>query len=213
MPSFVNMTGPGTATVTDDAAAAIVLQTAALTKALLSLQTSISNPVGLPALPGSLVACLSGINSSLARIADADDRIAKKLSDLNISTGSIAVAQSSLTAVTSIAAANQIETNNKQVAATNEALARAGLPEPKVPPVPEQLKTSVVNGIALNQAAVVGGAVTSFITTNTVALGTWITGTKAYTTVAGWVEEAGDIVLGILPDSVKSLFAKAKGGV
>lgn len=212
MPSFVTMTGPGTTTVTDDAAAAIILQTAALEKAFTLLQTSISLPTGLPAAPGSLIACLSGINASLARIADSDALIAKKLSDLNISTGAVAVASSSLTAVTSIAAANQIETNNKQVAATNEALKRAGLPEPTLPPLPEQLKESVVNGVALNQAAVASGAVTSFITTNTAALGTWITQTKVYTSVATWVEEAADIVVGVLPDSVRSLFAKAKGG-
>jgi hypothetical protein len=202
------MTGPGTATVTDDAAVAIGAQTLAQQAAF----NSIILQIGSTEVPGTLLAILSGINDSLARIADADKLIAKKLSDINISTGSVAVAQSSMTAVTAMAAANQIETNNKQVAATNEALARAGLPEPKVPPVPEQLKESVINGVALNQAAVAGGAVSSFITTNTVALGTWITGTKAYTTVAGFISDAGDSILGVLPTSVQSLFAKAKGG-
>jgi len=208
MPSVVTMTGPGTATVTDDAAVAIGAQTLAQQAAF----NSIILQIGSTEVPGTLLAILSGINDSLARIADADKLIAKKLSDINISTGSVAVAQSSMTAVTAMAAANQIETNNKQVAATNEALARAGLPEPKVPPVPEQLKESVINGVALNQAAVAGGAVSSFITTNTVALGTWITGTKAYTTVAGFISDAGDSILGVLPTSVQSLFAKAKGG-
>jgi hypothetical protein len=208
MPSVVTMTGPGTATVTDDAAVAIAAQTLAQQASF----NSIILQIGSTEVPGTLLAILSGINSSLANIADADKLIAKKLSDLNISTGSIAVAQSSLTAVTAMAAANQIETNNKQVAATNEALKRAGLPEPTLPSLPEQIQTSVVNGVALNQAAVVGGAVTSFITTNTVALGTWITGTKAYTTVAGWVSDAADSILGVLPPSVSSLFAKAKGG-
>ena len=208
MPSVVTMTGPGTATVTDDAAVAIFNQTIAQTAAF----DSIILQIGSTEVPGTLLAILSGINSSLANIADADKLIAKKLSDLNISTGSIAVAQSSLTAVTAMAAASTVEQNNFQKQAATEALQRAGLPPPVLPPLQKQIETSVLNGVALNQAAVVGGAVTSFITTNTVALGTWIAGTKAYTTVAAWLSEAGDSILGVLPPSVSSLFAKAKGG-
>jgi len=208
MPSVVTMTGPGTATVTDDAAVAIFNQTLAQQASF----NSIIMQIGNTEVPGTLLAILSGINSSLANIADADKLIAKKLSDLNVSTGSVAVAQSSLTAVTAMAAASQVENNNFQKQATLEALKRADLPEPVLPPLPKQIETSVINGVALNQAAVAGGAVTSFITTNTVALGTWITGTKAYTTVAGWLSDAGDSILGVLPSSVSSLFAKAKGG-
>jgi hypothetical protein len=202
------MTGPGTATVTDDAAVAIFNQTLAQQASFNSIIMQIGNTEA----PGTLLAILSGINSSLANIADADKLIAKKLSDLNVSTGSVAVAQSSLTAVTAMAAASQVENNNFQKQATLEALKRADLPEPVLPPLPTQIETSVINGVALNQAAVVGGAVTSFISTNTVALGTWITGTNAYTTVAAWLSEAGDSILGVLPSSVSSLFAKAKGG-
>jgi len=208
MPSVVTMTGPGTATVTDDAAVAIFNQTLAQQASFNSIIMQIGNTEA----PGTLLAILSGINSSLANIADADKLIAKKLSDLNVSTGSVAVAQSSLTAVTAMAAASQVENNNFQKQATLEALKRADLPEPVLPPLPTQIETSVINGVALNQAAVVGGAVTSFISTNTVALGTWITGTNAYTTVAAWLSEAGDSILGVLPSSVSSLFAKAKGG-
>ena len=208
MPSTVTLTGPGSATVTDDAFAAIQAQTLAQQASFNSIILQIGNTE----VPGTLLAILSGINSSLANIADADALIAKKLSDIQIAVGSTAVATSSLTAVTAMAAANQIQTNNHQTQASKEALARAGLPEPTLPPIPEQLKESVINGVALNQAAVAGGAVTSYITSNTVALGTWITQTKAYTTVAKWLEDAGDTLLGIVPTSVRSLFAKAKGG-
>lgn len=208
MPSVVTMTGPGTATVTDDAAVAIFNQTLAQQAAF----NSIIMQIGNTEVPGTLLAILSGINSSLANIADADKLIAKKLSDLNVSTGSVAVAQSSLTAVTAMAAASQIEQNNFQKQATLDALKRADLPEPVLPTLPAQIKTSVINGISLNQAAVVGGIVTDYITTNTAALGTWIAGTKAYTTVAGWLSDAADSILGVLPPSVSSLFAKAKGG-
>jgi len=208
MPSVVTMTGPGTATVTDDAAVAIFNQTLAQQAAFNSIILQIGNTE----VPGTLLAILSGINSSLANIADADKLIAKKLSDLNVSTGSVAVAQSSLTAVTAMAAASQIEQNNFQKQATLDALKRADLPEPVLPTLPAQIKTSVINGISLNHAAVVGGIVTDYITTNTAALGTWITGTKAYTTVAGWLSDAADSILGVLPPSVSSLFAKAKGG-
>jgi len=208
MPSVVTMTGPGTATVTDDAAVAIGAQTLAQQAAF----NSIILQIGSTEVPGTLLACLSGINDSLTRIADADKLIAKKLSDLNISTGSVAVAQSSLTAVTAMAAASQIEQNNFNKQAAIEALKRADLPEPVLPPLQDQIVTSVKNGALLNQAAVVGGIVTDFITTNTAALGTWITGTKAYTTVAGWLSDAGDAILGVLPPSVSSVFAKAKGG-
>ena len=208
MPSVVTMTGPGTATVTDDAAVAIASQTLVQQASF----NSIILQIGSTEVPGTLLACLSGINDSLTRIADTDALIAKKISDINIAMGSMAVAQASLTAVTAITAANQIETNNFQKQATKDALTRAGLPEPVLPPLTDQLQTGVVSGVALNQAAVAGGAVTSFITSNTAALGTWITQTKVYTTVASFLSDAADSVLAVLPASVRSVFAKAKGG-
>jgi len=209
MPTVATMTGPGTITITDDAAAAIALQT---TEQQTSFNAIIAQ-IGSPVITGSLIACLSGINDSLTRIADTDALIAKKISDINIAMGSMAVAQASLTSVTAITAANQIETNNFQKQATKDALTRAGLPEPVLPELTDQLQTSVVSGVALNQAAVAGGAVTAFITSNTAALGTWIGQTKVYTTVANFLSDAADSVLAVLPASVRSTLAKAKGGV
>jgi len=214
MPSVVTMTGPGTATVTDDAAAAIALQTVAITTALNTLQATLYGP-GIPpapALPGSIGACLSGINSSLTRIADYDKAIAKSISDLNIAIGSMAVSTSALTSITAHAAANQITTNNYQVQATTEALERSGLPPPSLPSEEDQLKAGVTSGLALHAAGVAQGAIGQFVTTNTLSLGQWIGETSAYQTVAGWVNQAKDSLISVLPPSVQSALDKAKGG-
>jgi hypothetical protein len=210
MPSVVTMTGPGTATVTDDAAAAIALQTTALGTANAALIAAIG-PAG-PAVPGTLKATLASISDNLGRIADQDKLIAKALSDLQIAVGTMSAAASDNNATQTILAASQIETNNFQTAVTKEALQRAGLPEPKMPTLEEQLKTSVKNGISFSTISTANGAIQHFLQKTITSTATWIAGTAPYMAVEGYLKKIKDTILAIEIPSLESIKNKIFSG-
>jgi len=210
MPSVVTMTGPGTATITDDAAVAIAAQTAALGTANAALIATIG-PVG-PATPGTLKGTLAAINDNLGRIADQDKAIAKSLSDLTIAVGSMAAAVSESSSIQSMAAASQIETNNFQTQITKEALDRAGLPQPTLPTLEEQLKTSVKNGISFSTISAINGGATHFIKSTITSTGQWIAGTEAYMSVETYLAKIKDSILSIEVPSAESIKNKIFGG-
>jgi hypothetical protein len=210
MPSVVNMTGPGTATVTDDAAAAIALQTTAMGTANAALIAAIGAPG--PAVPGTLKGTLAAINDNLGRIADQDKAIAKALSDLQIAVGTISAAASNNNATNSCLAANQIETNNWQTAVTKDALKRAGLPEPKMPTLEEQLRTSVENGILFSTVSRVTGAITHFLQSTITSTALWISGTAPYMAVEAYLKKIKDTILAIEVPSLESIKNKIFSG-
>lgn len=214
MPSFVTMTGPGTATVTDDSALAIQQQTVALTNAVAAAALKIGGAPGIPGTLFTIEAQLANINTTLTRIADQDKVIASQLSKLNISLGSLTAATSSGNAMQAMVGANQIQTNNFQMQATKEALKRADLPEPTMPPIEDQLKQAVQDGVSFNIIARASGAFTDFLTSILTDITTWIKETSVYTTVAKYLEEVKDTILSIeLPSttSAKSRAASALG--
>lgn len=202
MPSVVTMTGPGTASVTDDTALAIKAQ---LVPVLTSSLNAIIAQIGNPEVPGTMLACLAEINSNLTRIADLDKSIAKSVSDLNIAIGTMASAQASNNAIQSVAVANQIATNNFQTQVTKEALERADLPQPKLPSLEEQLKTAVKEGIQFNSIATINGAITEFINSTIKATTAWIAGTAAFQTVKAYLDKVKESILAIEVPSGKSL--------
>lgn len=210
MPSVVTMTGPGSATVTDDAAVAIAAQTTALTAANTALIAAIG-PVG-PAVPGTLKGTLAAINDNLGRIADQDKAIAKALSDLQIAVGTMSVAASNNNATNTILAANQIETNNFQTAVTKDALERAGLPLPKMATLEEQLKTSVENGILFSTVSRVSGAITHFLQSTITATAQWIAGTAPYMAVEAYLKKIKDSILAVEVPSLESIKNRIFGG-
>ena len=128
MPSFVTMTGPGTATVTDDAAVAIAAQTTALTGAIALAVTKIGGipkPPGSPNEPGTIIAIeaqIANVNTTLVRIADTENLIKDQLFSLNIALAGLTSATSNNTSVQTMLAVNQIKTNNFQVAVTKDGL-------------------------------------------------------------------------------------------
>ena len=86
MPTFMTMTGPGTGEIVDDAAAAILAQTVALTADIAAATLAIK---GVPTSPspnaGTLVAIesqLYEINYNIARIADASKPISDQMKKL-----------------------------------------------------------------------------------------------------------------------------------
>jgi hypothetical protein len=210
MPSVVTMTGPGTATVTDDAAVAITAQTTALGAANTALIAAIGPPG--PAAPGTLKGTLAAINDNLGRIADQDKAIAKALYDLNIAVGTMASAVSDTNATQSMLAANQIETNNFQMQVTKEALERAGLPEPKMPAFEEQMKTAVKNGISFSAISAANGAVQHFLKQTIVSTAQWIAGTAPYMAIEGYLKKIKDSILAVEVPSLESIKNKIFSG-
>jgi len=178
MPSVVTMTGPGTATVTDDAAAAIVLQTEALTAELVFI-----------------FAALSQINNSLQTIKDNSKVTAKATSDLQIAIASVATATSSATVIKAAEASSNIKKNNFDMAVTTATLERTGQPVPETPPIAVQIKETVRDSMTMNGIAVAEGAVTNFVTTQAASIATWIVETEVYRGVTEYVKKAKDTLL------------------
>jgi hypothetical protein len=204
------MTGPGTATVTDDAAIAI---TAVLTPAVVTGFTAIIAQIGNAEVPGTVLAELGQISYNLSRIADSDKAIAKALSDLNVAIGTISSAASESNAIQSMAVANQIKTSNFQIQATKDALKRADLPEPVVPEIKEQIKTAVTDGIEFGTIAAANGAINAAIKSTVQGTATWIAGTSAYQTIEGYLKQAKDSVLSIEVPSPASILSRAKSAI
>jgi hypothetical protein len=207
MPSFVKMTGPGEAFITDDAAIAI---TTVLTPAVVTGFSAIIAQIGNAEVPGTVLAELGQISYNLSRIADSDKAIAKALSDLNVAIGTISSAASESNAIQSMAVANQIKTSNFQIQATKDALKRADLPEPVVPEIKEQIKTAVTDGIEFGTIAAANGAINAAIKSTVQGTATWIAGTSAYQTIEGYLKQAKDSVLSIQVPSPESILSRTK---
>lgn len=188
MPTQVTLTGPGNAIVVDDAGAAIAAQTTALTAELIFIDAN-----------------LSQINSNLARIADASASISKALGDLNISVGTVAVAQNQNNAIQAAVAVNQIQTNNFQVEVTKQALVETGQNVPALPKIEEQIKTTIKEAILFNEIAVVEGILIKQINSTVVATGTWIAETAVYKTVTSWIKTQAENLAAVFPKSPASI--------
>jgi hypothetical protein len=209
MPSFVTMTGPGTTTLTDDAASAIALQTTALTTAIAGLTVAIK---GTPSVPtgGTLSAIdadLSAISKSIARIADTEAVISGQLQNLNIALAGLTSATSNNTSVQTMLAVNQIKTNNFQVAVTKDGLKAAGIPEPVMPTIVEQIQSAINEALEFASLARVAGFFTDTLNNIITGISTFITGTEVYKTVAAKLEEFKQALLVVLPPSAASVSA------
>lgn len=207
MPSFVTMTGPGTATVSDDAALAIAAQTTALTAAITAFTVAIK---GVPTTPtgGTLSAIdadLSAISKSISRIADTEATIASQLQNLNIALAGLTSATSNNTSVQTMLAVNQIKTNNFQVAVTKDGLKAAGVPEPVMPTITEQIQAAINDALEFASLARIGGFFTDTLNGIITGISTFITGTEIYKTVAAKLEEFKQALLVVLPPSAASI--------
>jgi len=168
MPTVVTLTGPGTATVTDDAAAAIILQTAELER----FRAVVANNVGV----------MVDLKKEISALSDA-------CNTLKTSIGSIATMSAGTNAIIAMQAANQIKTNNFQVQATKEALARTDQPVPVEPTVKEQLTTAVKDSAVLMETAQAEGAITNQINVMIGSFTTWIGGfLPSFTDVGEWIK-------------------------
>ena len=143
MPTFVNLTGPGTAVITDDAAVAITAQTAALTAAI---EAAVIQLIGASVIPGTLGSIdnkLELIASQLVAVADHADALSLTVNDMKTAQSSLVSLQQESNIMQSMAVCDQMDTNRFQTQVTNEALDRAGIPRPKMPPFLDTLKENL----------------------------------------------------------------------
>ena len=199
MTTTVTQTGPGTWTIVNDAAAAIAAQTTALTAELVFIDADLWH-----------------INNKLGDMLDQAKLQSKALSDLSISIAGLSAATSNVAVIQAAAAANQIQTNNFQVAATKQTMKATGQEPPTLPPIPDQMQEVITNSLTLNAAATAEGAITNFISTQAASAQAWIIGTETYKDIASWLKNAKDtVVSAIFPPSPKTIAsgASAAAGV
>lgn len=130
MPTTITMTGPGTATLIDDAAAAIILQTLA--------QEKLWGTAGL-AIPGSPICmmqvqaqALNDMASLMASMADQQKAMSEKITLIQGAIAGLTGHIASGVTTAQIAATDQINNNKFNQTTTNAALERADLPPTKV---------------------------------------------------------------------------------
>lgn len=217
MPFTITMTGPGTTTLADDTAAVLTTQMPLLIAALNAHGQAITGNAtypfpavaGQPFAPGTLGAIdadLAMIAKNMSSINDISKNLTTCVSDLNAAIGAMACTTNVGNSLQASLVANQIKTNNFQVAATKEALVRTGQPEPVVPTIKEQLTESVKDSITLTETAVAQGAVLAQATASLADLGTWITKTSVYQGAEEMLKKAKTWVTNqIWPPSVKTV--------
>jgi len=196
---IISMSGPGTFTLDQTAVtAAIALQTAALTAPVKG---------ALPQIHG----VLSQINQNTGDIADSADVIAKSLRNIEIALGSISIASSNQAVIQANLAASVIVKNNFDKQVTLDGMAATGQKPPEMPPIEKQLREGMQQASLLQGAAWAQGAVTTLVSEQGAALGSWIASTSAYTGVTDWVKERSKQIFGPpnVPSTRSQLRAKA----
>jgi hypothetical protein len=199
MPSTVTLSGPGTATITDDAAAVLLVQLPLLIIELEKLHSASQE-----------------INKNIIELQKASTAMAASTKAQEVALIALNAATSQSNAIQAAAASNQIKTNLFQVQATKDALTRTGQPLPVLPDIPTQIQSSVQDGVTMITTATVTGAVVSTTNSAIIGMGTWIAGTKVYKTVSGWFDDVKDFFFVTIPDNAKQaaskIAAKLPGG-
>jgi len=207
MPSFVSMTGPGTAVVTDDAAVAITAQTTALTAAITAAVATLIGPPGSVA-KGTLndvANKLDLIASQLVAIADFADALTLSVNDIKIAQSSMVSLQQESNIMQSMAVSDQLDTNRFQTQVTNEALDRAGIPRPTMPPFLDTLKETLKKVKDFNILAEAEGLMKSATNKLTGLVKEQITTFDATFGISDWIKQKTQALkAAILPSTRKA---------
>jgi len=147
MPTTVTMSGPGTTTIVDDAAAAITAQTAALTAAI-NAQTLV-----LKQLQGTL----ANVTSALSSIADNAKASSGAITSVAKAVGSASSAVSDAAVTQQAMASSVIEKNTLDTAITKQSMSNIGVPLPELPSTIDQLKEQLKKGTIMSEVAKVEG--------------------------------------------------------
>jgi hypothetical protein len=184
LPPFV----PVITTITDTHTPAILDQTAKLTAALTKENA---------ALIAELVfidAALNQINNNISELVDITTAQINAVSDLETALAVKAAIESEKLALATAAATNQIKTNNFGRAINKE--------NPVVPPLDDQLREVINDGVNLNIISNVNNAVTSSINNTVTATGNLIAGTETVKGISAWLSSLKNSIIGaIFPPS------------
>lgn len=135
MPTTVVMSGPGTTTIVDDAAAAIILQNGLITA---QNATLVSMLAAQQATASNLELCSKTLDAIHKRMMEANAQAVKSSGDFKTMLTGMANISNTLTAqatVQKMSYIDQQKNNQFQQATTNASLARGGHPPTVVPPV------------------------------------------------------------------------------
>lgn len=195
MPTTITMTGPGTATLVDDTAAAILAQNILLARELLVISAAL----------GKIADQTASINESLIAMKNKQDAMVSAISDTADSVKQSAQATTHASAIQAVAATNQIMTNDKLIAHTEQARTDAQLPAIQYPDLATSIKTNIKNSTIMSTATEMADAVTSWTRNIFSNISNWITQTYVYTGVKSWIKRQTDSIasLIVLPDWLK----------
>jgi hypothetical protein len=205
MPTFVNMTGPGTAVVTDDAAAAITAQTAALTA---QIEKSFLTLIGTSTIPGTLGAIdnkLELIAEKLTEVLGAAKGLSKTVIDIKSSQAAMVSLQQEANIVQQMAVCDQMDTNRIQTQVTYEALDRAGIPRPVLPPILDVFKETLKKVKDFNLIVEAEGLIKSGTDKLTGLVKVQITAFDDAFGITEWIKQQTDVLkTAILPSADKA---------
>jgi len=80
-------------------------------------------------------------------------------------------------------------------------------------PLDEQFKTVVDNGLLIESISTASATAIGFVNSSISQVGTWITGSETYRSVANWISNSVDTIAAQISLSAQSLWAKIKGGL
>jgi len=180
LPPFV----PVVTTITDTHTPAILDRTAKLTAALTKENS---------ALIAELIfidAALNQINNNISELVDLTTAQINAVSNLETALAVKTAIESEKLALASTAATNQIKNNNYGRAINKE--------NPVVPPLDDQLREVINDGINLNIVSNVSGALTSSINNTVTATGNLIAGTETIKGISAWLSSLKNSITGAL---------------
>jgi hypothetical protein len=158
---------------------------------------------------------LADLAVPLNAIKENTEGASQAIDALNSAMGSVKVAIADAAGTQEMMAASVIQANNFQTAVTKQGLIDAGKPVPTMPPVIEQIKTSLKEGFMVHQQAVAGNYLNQKISDTVKSVGTWITEMTVYQTVVGWLKKQKDRLLAVFnfkkPSSIANNAAALSG--
>jgi len=185
MPTVITMTGPGTATIVDDAAAEIALLNTMLQLQLGLLTTEITQ----------LRLTIADVGNHAGRLADNSDFTSKSLDDHNSTWGSIATKLDALHSTIQAGVTNQVQKNNFDKEVTKQGMVNNGETPPPEPSLKEQITQTIKDASVMDQVMKAEGIVKKKITDAIEEIEHWIESTAIYQSITGWLKRQKDLLL------------------
>ena len=148
---------------------------------------------------------LNQVNLQLGDVATAGQLSSKKLRNIEIAIGAWSVALSMQTTLMACQASNQMLTNNWFMEQSPN--------KPVMPTPDEQLKENMLNAFTLTAGTSILSNTVSFVSDQAVAIGTWVTKTETYKSIAKWLEDAYNTSLAPIIASAKAKLSAGLGAV